>query len=156
MLAIIATLLPLGCSTSSFLQLISASQRPQSKVWEAFPCAIGHWEGQYGRLFEPCSSHGTEQAGSLKSFEFSGVRLPEQRMAEWLDKVRQDMLRLILDNEGKLARQPQLTLVRGCLEGFEIRYKQARLRGSITGTLKAGTEPGTWDFKCELFEQSAT
>src|SRR5262249_30357341 len=130
-------------------------QRPQSKVWEAFSSSTEHWEKQYGCLFEPCSSHGTLQAGYLKSFEFAGVRHPRQRMAECLDKVRQDMLKLILDNEGKLAREPELTLVRGCLEGFKIRYVHSGRRGSISGTLKAGTESGTWDIKCELFEESA-
>jgi len=95
------------------------------------------------------------QSGLLKSFDFNGVRLSEQRMAEGLDTVRRDMLKLILDNEGKMTGEPQLTLVRGCLEAFEVNYTQAGLKGGIRGTLVPGKESGLWNIECQIFEESA-
>ena len=154
MLFALVPFLLLGCGALSFSPFTS-SYRHQSKVWQAFPCDADHWQKQYACLFDPCGGHGALQAGLLKSFEFSGVRLPEQRVAEGLDRVRKDMVQFILENEGKLDGEPLFTLVRGCLEGFALCYVQGGRKGHINGTLTPGPEPGTWTVKCELIEDSA-
>jgi hypothetical protein len=148
--------LPVGCTSLSSSIFTSWSNHPQSNVWKAFQCSTGHLDEKYGTLFAPCTdSHGSCQSGLLISFDFRGVRLSEQRVAEGLDTVRRDMLKFILENGGKLEGEPRLTLVRGCLEGFEIYYVQSGLKGEISGNLKPGNEPGKWDVECQIFEDSA-
>jgi hypothetical protein len=119
-----------------------------------------HWEKCYGSLFDPCTGgHGVGQSGLVKRFTFEGVGLSEQRMAECLDTVRRDMVQLVLENEGQVTGEPRLTIVRGYLEGFEICYAQGKLKGTIKGKISATSvrwaAAGSWDFECEISEESA-
>jgi hypothetical protein len=149
------SLLFLGCGTFSLSSFSPFAYHSQSKVWHAFPSAAGEPEKLYAGLYSQSRSHGSMQAGLLKSFDFLGIRLPEQQVAAGLDTVRGDMVKLVLEHEGNLVGEPRLTISQGVLAGFEINYVQAGLLGTIRGSLAPGTEPGTFDLKCELYEKDA-